>query len=722
MRQPTRPGPVPQVAPCIVSHNMALGGAQTAVLRMIRALPDWVRERTTLYCQSDDVPLLEAAVQKHGFKVGAITTEAPEDPSCWVLSYGNLKGLAERPTSLVLHSWDDEGWRYNTKAYGHLRGLTVAGVSNQVLARYADWCEQGGHRVAGVLPPPVTEWGVCKGATNPHRIVVGWMGRPLESKGLMSLPYLLALDKRIVVRAWTGADTAAVEYVRRKQAQTLEALLKLADDLGVRDRLDLRPLDFDPFAYRHRLDGCHVLLGNSKREGFLMTAAEALSVGVPVVVTRSCGVTEFLREGVNGWLIDWDEDPQALAKAAHGAVVRAAKLDPMDCLTSVRDLSLGAGYRDAFGPVLADLTHTRLVNDGARVTVGLRIHKGMPIESLDQAASSLALQTYRRFKTVLLVDGPWDYGEMLAKRYGLPLICTGMEPDITHCSWLHRQAVAQCDTEFYKPLDYDDQLLPGYLERAVATLDRAGADVYGCLLTTLEKGEFSPRWWPNKPLEAMWTGHHADNQLPHSSVLMRTETCRRAGNYQERAVGLGADDYNLWFRIPQSGAKIVRDDDVRNVVYRIHGKNSLRIRKARCGAPAQPTMSGGKLVAGAAAASIAIMAAPALTPSAQAGPAMHSAPAAEAPPTQSSASTPSLPNQELPGNLRGVARPAPRGGPAGAVAQWLSQRLDSARSALRKIGKPSADDQRKREEARKLPHGLAAAQHASHDAVLPPES
>ena len=48
----TRPGLVPPVAPCIVSHNMALGGAQTAILRMIAALPDWVRERTTLYCQS----------------------------------------------------------------------------------------------------------------------------------------------------------------------------------------------------------------------------------------------------------------------------------------------------------------------------------------------------------------------------------------------------------------------------------------------------------------------------------------------------------------------------------------------------------------------------------------------------------------------------------------------------------------------------------------------
>src|SRR4051794_10653813 len=182
-----RNGLAPPVAPCVVSHNMALGGAQAAILRMIHAMPDWVRERTTLYCQSDDLTLLNTAVERHGFSVGAITSEAPADPSCWVLSYGNLKGLPERPTSLVLHSWDDEGWRYVTKAYGHMRGLTVAGVSNQVLARFGDWIEQGGHRVAGVLPPPGTEWAMARGTPNPDRIVVGWMGRPLESKGLMSL-------------------------------------------------------------------------------------------------------------------------------------------------------------------------------------------------------------------------------------------------------------------------------------------------------------------------------------------------------------------------------------------------------------------------------------------------------------------------------------------------------------------------------------------------------
>jgi hypothetical protein len=327
-----------------------------------------------------------------------------------------------------------------------------------------------------------------------------------------------------------------------------------------------------------------------------------------VVVTRTCGVAEFVKEGVNGCLIDWDEDPKQLAKTSYDAILRAVNFKQMACLQSVQDLSMQARYRRAHGEALARLTHTSLQGESPRVTVGVRIHKGMPIEHLDQAVSSLALQTYRQFKTVLLVDGPWPYAEKLAERYNLPLIATGLEPDITHCSGLHRRAVEQCDTEFYKPLDYDDQLTPDYLERAVATLDANRADVYGCLLLTLENGEVAPRWWPNKPIESMFTGNSDDNQLPHSSVLMRTSLCRAAGNYNERAVGLGADDYSLWYRLYKAGATFVRDDAVRNVVYRIHDKNSLKIRKARYGKPA--TSGLGKIAGAAAAASIALFAGP----------------------------------------------------------------------------------------------------------------
>ncbi len=599
---------LPQTAPCFVTHNMALGGAQTAVLRYIKALPEWVRDRTTLYCQSDDMPLLDKAVDA-GFECGDITREAPGNPSSWFLSYGNLTGLAERPTSLVLHSWDEAGWRYFSKAYKEYRGLTVAGVSQKVLDRYEDWMKDNGHISAGILPPPVTEFTPAKGAYNHRdRIVVAWMGRPLEDKGLMSLPYLLKEDPRIILRIWTGAETAGLAYTLKVQGEAMENFMGLAQKLGVADRIDLRPLDFDPFNYRHRLEGCHVLLGNSKKEGFLLTAAEALSCGVPVVVTRSCGIADYIKRGYNGYLIDWNDNPKALAKVAYGAILKAAKLDPMNCLASVADLSTAAGYSSAHSLVLGKLTHTSLRHESARVTVGVRIHQGVDEELLEDAINSICCQTYQNFKVILLVDGPWAMGERLAKRFGLPLICTGVTADIEHCSWLHRQAVAQCDTEFYKPLDYDDQLVPEYLERAVATMDQKNLDVYGCLLMTLENGEIMPRLhWPNKGLETMFTGNSDDNMLPHSSVLLRTKMVLQAGNYQERAVGLGADDYHLWDRLYKVGAEFYRDDEVRNVVYRIHEKNSLKIRRERYGHSNKRKMEMLKK-SGAAAAGIALMA------------------------------------------------------------------------------------------------------------------
>jgi len=575
---------LPRVNPCFVTHNLALGGAQTAVLRYISALPDWVRERTTLYSQSDDMPLLDAA-EKSGFSCGKVTREAPIDPSAWFLSYGDLSGLPQRPTSLVLHSWDDAGWRFIHRAYDDLRGMTVAGVSQKVLDRYSEWAKEKGHRVLGVMTPPVSEFAAVKGDYDTTgRLVVGWMGRPLESKGIMSLPYLLEAEPRMVIRAWTGAETAGLEFTQRTQAEALAKVKALAVKLGVADRLDIRPLDFNPFHYRHRLDGCHVLLGNSEKEGYLLTAAEALSCGIPVVVTKTCGIADLIKNGYNGYVIDWNANPKKLAKDAHRALLKAATLSGVNCLASAVNLSLGASYASAHHHLLAEMTGTALHHPEARVTVGLRIHKGTDLAKLDDAVSSLASQTYRKFKVKLLVDGPWAFAEPLAKRYGLPLICTGLEPDIEHCSWLHRQAVAECDTEFYKPLDYDDQLMPTYLERAVHMMELKKVDVYGCLLLTHENGEITPRLhWPNKGVETMFTGNSDHNMLPHSSVLIRAAIARKAGNYQERAIGLGADDYHLWYRVHLAGGKFFRDDEVRNVVYRIHDANSLTIRRARFG-------------------------------------------------------------------------------------------------------------------------------------------
>ena len=120
----------------------------------------------------------------------------------------------------------------------------------------------------------------------------------------------------------------------------------------------------------------------------------------------------------------------------------------------------------------------------------------------------------------------------------------------------------------------------------------------------------------------MFTGNSNDNQLPHSSVLMRTDNLPRGG--QLPGAGGRPRGRRLQPLVPHPpgrARKFFRDDEVRNVVYRIHEKNSLKIRKQRYGAPQAPVMSGGKWAAGAAAASIALMAAPALERSKGAPPA-----------------------------------------------------------------------------------------------------
>ena len=110
----------------------------------------------------------------------------------------------------------------------------------------------------------------------------------------------------------------------------------------------------------------------------------------------------------------------------------------------------------------------------------------------------------------------------------------------------------------------------------------------------------------------MFTGNSDDNMLPHSSVLMRAAVARKAGNYQERAIGLGADDYHLWNRIHGVGGTFYRDDEVRNVVYRIHEQNSLNIRRARFGGTEKKAKKDSLLHKAAAAAGIAVMASPAV--------------------------------------------------------------------------------------------------------------
>ena len=120
-----------------------------------------------------------------------------------------------------------------------------------------------------------------------------------------------------------------------------------------------------------------------------------------------------------------------------------------------------------------------------RVTIGVRFHRGGNEDWLHQALDSVQKQTYPHYHTILLIDGEEVFAEDLAKRFGKPYLCTNVHPHISHMSQLHRMGLGSCQTEFYKPLDFDDQLFPEYLEYAVQKMDSLNLDLYSCRMKHL---------------------------------------------------------------------------------------------------------------------------------------------------------------------------------------------------------------------------------------------
>jgi glycosyltransferase involved in cell wall biosynthesis len=135
--------------------------------------------------------------------------------------------------------------------------------------------------------------------------VVGYVGRIEPAKGTLDLVRAMAgVDARLVLIGDGPGEYA--ERVRR-EATPRTLLLGRVDDA--------RPL----------MPWLDVLAVPSHREAFGTVAAEALAAGTPVVATRGGGIEEYVVPGRNGDLVP-PGDPDALAAAIRALLPKAASM------------------------------------------------------------------------------------------------------------------------------------------------------------------------------------------------------------------------------------------------------------------------------------------------------------------------------------------------------------------------------------------------------------
>jgi glycosyltransferase involved in cell wall biosynthesis len=585
-------------APCFVIDDLSCGGAQTATLRWTTWLPEWVRERTSIVVSQwprDRWTLADIAAQDR--LVAPIVREPPAQATRFVLSFAHpVEGQPGSRHAVVLHGCDAKQSERMTQG---IRGADLWPVSHAVARTHRDWAAENGHRIRGILrPPPTTRNAVLAEpeGVEPQRngrIRVLFRSRMCSEKGAHILATILALEPRIELHVQAGLDPDHADTVRAWQEGAVQKLRDEGKALGVSERLHIGAFTYELNPHSMIAAKPDVLLLPSKAEGHGLVVAEAIRAGIAVACTDAGGLAEFAHDGEDAALFAWSDDAQDLAQRAVRAILRAATLQRGARWIEPEDWA-GDGHREHCLPALLEACGASISPGGAdaRVTVGVRFHVGGRLDWLDQCMGSLAGQTYRDFRTLLCIDGFAEDAARVAARYGVPFVCTDVAPCIANMSRAFRYGLEACRSVWFKPLDFDDRLYPGYLERAVDVAEADGLDLYASRMCIADedgtvRGEAE---WPEAiPIEALASDDVHQNPIPHLSVLLRAEAARKAGNYLMSAPAPGDDDRSLWQRMYSNGCTIWRDSAAL-VAYRLSPEQSSQAQyRAVTGNATRPT-------------------------------------------------------------------------------------------------------------------------------------
>jgi alpha-1,3-mannosyltransferase len=109
---------------------------------------------------------------------------------------------------------------------------------------------------------------------------------------------------------------------------TADALRREAVGLGIGDRVRIVG-ELPPGELATLVASAHLFVSAAQHEGFGITTVEALSAGVPVLVTRTGVHEQIVRHGVNGWFWSGRADEEANAVLRAALLLPDARLDEM---------------------------------------------------------------------------------------------------------------------------------------------------------------------------------------------------------------------------------------------------------------------------------------------------------------------------------------------------------------------------------------------------------
>jgi glycosyltransferase involved in cell wall biosynthesis len=175
---------------------------------------------------------------------------------------------------------------------------------------------------------------------------------------------------------------------------------------------------------------------------------------------------------------------------------------------------------------------------------------------LNKSILSLVNQTYKNFKTIIVLDECWNKTKEMIDSSNYDLDLTILTRDKKEgLSYTKNFGLQYVDTEWVGFLDADDLYLPTKLERQVNYIKNNDVDFLGTkswYINNLNETNLFSSWYLTNE-ETPFCESHEDiknklftsNVLTHGSMLVRKECLDNLSGYQDIR---GMEDWDLWKR------------------------------------------------------------------------------------------------------------------------------------------------------------------------------